>query len=184
MRRWRDRDPHQSGAAGPGAGDRTSSGRRRTGQQAVSFRTRPDETDGNISEATPRFTRRSLTPRVGRSGTTIQINQRTLLLGAAAPGILLLLFLISRTFVSPTAPDATPALQTAGPTAQPGATTVPTQGAIQMTVVPIEPSYTVQAGDTLATIARRFNTSVDSLQSINNITDRNALKVGQKLVIP
>jgi len=53
-----------------------------------------------------------------------------------------------------------------------------------MTVVPIEPSYTVQAGDTLATIARRFNTSVDSLQSINNITDRNALKVGQKLVIP
>jgi nucleoid-associated protein YgaU len=48
----------------------------------------------------------------------------------------------------------------------------------------IEPSYTVVSGDTLGRIAARFGTTVDALQSINNLPDRNTLSVGQKLVIP
>ncbi len=43
--------------------------------------------------------------------------------------------------------------------------------------------YTVQKGDTLYSIARKFNISVDSLKTINNLTS-NTLTVGQLLKIP
>jgi LysM repeat protein len=65
-----------------------------------------------------------------------------------------------------------------------GPTAVPTQGPVQATIVPLEPSYTVQSGDTLAIIARRYNTTVDALVSINNLPDRNTLRVGQRLILP
>jgi len=58
------------------------------------------------------------------------------------------------------------------------------RGSIRFTVKPIEPSYTVLAGDSLSSIAQRFNTTVDALQSINNLPDRSTLNVGQRLVIP
>jgi peptidoglycan endopeptidase LytE len=45
-------------------------------------------------------------------------------------------------------------------------------------------SYTVQAGDTLGAIARRFGTTVTELVRLNNITNPDALKVGQQLVVP
>jgi hypothetical protein len=48
---------------------------------------------------------------------------------------------------------------------------------------PIEPSYTVGAGDTLSSIARRYNTTVDALRGINNLSDAR-LSVGQRLIIP
>jgi LysM repeat protein len=57
-------------------------------------------------------------------------------------------------------------------------------GSPKMTSRVIEPSYTVVSGDTLGRIATRFGTTVDALQSINNLPDRNSLYVGQKLVIP
>jgi len=44
--------------------------------------------------------------------------------------------------------------------------------------------YVVQAGDTLALIAGRFNVSVDSLVAANNLTNANVLSVGQNLLIP
>ena len=45
--------------------------------------------------------------------------------------------------------------------------------------------YMVQRGDTLATIARRFGTSVAALLQANpNITNRNAIWSGQRLIIP
>jgi LysM repeat protein len=43
--------------------------------------------------------------------------------------------------------------------------------------------YTVQAGDTLSTIARRFNTSVENIQRANQLTGTN-IRVGQNLFIP
>lgn len=46
------------------------------------------------------------------------------------------------------------------------------------------PTYTVQPGDTLYSIARIFGVSVDALQKANAIADPTLISVGQKLVIP
>lgn len=45
-------------------------------------------------------------------------------------------------------------------------------------------TYTVQPGDTLAIIAASVGTSVDALQSVNDIENPNLLEVGQVLFIP
>ena len=45
-------------------------------------------------------------------------------------------------------------------------------------------AYTVQRGDTLSRIARRFNTSVAAIQTANGIDDPRRLRPGQELVIP
>lgn len=44
-------------------------------------------------------------------------------------------------------------------------------------------TYTVKAGDSLYAIARKYNTTVDALKSLNNLTT-NTLQIGQKLKIP
>ena len=44
-------------------------------------------------------------------------------------------------------------------------------------------TYTVKSGDTLYSIARRFNTTVDAIKSLNNLTS-NVLSIGQVLKIP
>jgi len=49
-----------------------------------------------------------------------------------------------------------------------------------------EPStitYTVRAGDTLYAIAMRYNTTVNAIKTLNNLTS-NTLQIGQKLKIP
>jgi len=46
------------------------------------------------------------------------------------------------------------------------------------------PIYIVQPGDTLSSIAARFNITLDDLMSANDITDPNLLAVGQQLTIP
>ena len=45
-------------------------------------------------------------------------------------------------------------------------------------------TYTVQPGDSLFTIAARFNVSISQLATINGIYDVNTLTVGQVLVLP
>lgn len=45
-------------------------------------------------------------------------------------------------------------------------------------------TYVTQAGDTLYAIALKFNTTVAALQQANQITNPNALTVGQTLIIP
>ncbi|AIY06194.1 polysaccharide deacetylase [Planococcus sp. PAMC 21323] len=44
--------------------------------------------------------------------------------------------------------------------------------------------YTVKAGDTLYSIARKYNTTVAKIAAANSITNVNAIRVGQVLVIP
>lgn len=44
--------------------------------------------------------------------------------------------------------------------------------------------YYVQAGDTLALIASKFNSTTDEIVKANNLEDVNTIFVGQKLVIP
>ncbi|HEX8992807.1 MAG TPA: peptidoglycan DD-metalloendopeptidase family protein [Anaerolineales bacterium] len=46
------------------------------------------------------------------------------------------------------------------------------------------PVYIVQPGDTISSIANRFNVSISDLMTANNISDPNVLGVGQQLVIP
>jgi LysM repeat protein len=45
-------------------------------------------------------------------------------------------------------------------------------------------SYTVQTGDTLYTIARRFDTTVAAIVEANNLANPNSLSIGQQLIIP
>lgn len=44
-------------------------------------------------------------------------------------------------------------------------------------------TYTVQKGDSLYSIAKKFGTTVNAIQSLNNLTS-NSLSIGQKLKIP
>ena len=56
-------------------------------------------------------------------------------------------------------------------------------------MIPVEPSpaffglYSVQEGETLTGIAQNFNTTVDELMRINNLTD-SAIYIGQGLSVP
>ncbi len=45
-------------------------------------------------------------------------------------------------------------------------------------------TYTVQKGDTLSSIARKFNTSVSELQKLNNFSNPNNLVVGSVILVP
>jgi LysM repeat protein len=79
----------------------------------------------------------------------------------------------------------------------PPITEEPPPGAPQPTISPqptpvggaqIAPSsgtrqYVVQSGDTLYKISTRFNTSVDEIKRLNNLSD-NTIKVGETLVLP
>lgn len=44
--------------------------------------------------------------------------------------------------------------------------------------------YTIQKGDTLSALAKRFNTSVDALARTNNIKDPNKIYAGKTLTVP
>jgi len=46
------------------------------------------------------------------------------------------------------------------------------------------PVYIVQPGDSLSSIASRFNVNINDLMETNGITDPNQLAAGQQLVIP
>lgn len=45
-------------------------------------------------------------------------------------------------------------------------------------------SYTVRSGDSLSVIAERYKTSVSELVAINQLRDRNTIRVGQTLLLP
>ena len=79
--------------------------------------------------------------------------------------------------------------ETAAPTAEPtvAPTAEPTAAPTAVPAPASEPQkYTVQAGDTLRSIAEQFNVSVTALVDANRLTPEEAdsLNVGQELVIP
>jgi len=66
----------------------------------------------------------------------------------------------------------------------PGGTTTAVPVNSAATAEPGTPvKYTVQYGDSLSSIAYKFNTTVEALQASNNIDDANSLEVGQVLTI-
>lgn len=50
-------------------------------------------------------------------------------------------------------------------------------------VVAASVTYTVKSGDTLGTIAKKYNTTVDKLVALNGIRNKNLIYVGQKLKV-
>jgi N-acetylmuramoyl-L-alanine amidase len=60
----------------------------------------------------------------------------------------------------------------------------PGEGAITTDVKVLQPNYSVAPGDTLGTIARRHDTTIDALAALNNLENRNSLRIGQRLIIP
>ena len=45
-------------------------------------------------------------------------------------------------------------------------------------------SYTIRQGDTLSSIARRYGTTANDIAEYNNLTNKDAIRIGQKLKIP
>lgn len=75
----------------------------------------------------------------------------------------------------------------------PGAVTPPGDGGPPVVVQPPSSrnnqgekalTYVVERGDTLSAIARKFNVTVASLMVVNQITDPNQIRAGQRLTIP
>lgn len=110
--------------------------------------------------------------------------------------------------VSPVAgPTLTPGVVVPQPTLETQATTVsvegipaatPLPGTLPTAVVPVAPvetpaavvvpggaiaAYTIQSGDTLFSVALQFDTDVETLRSLNNLSD-DLLQVGQVLQVP
>jgi LysM repeat protein len=74
-----------------------------------------------------------------------------------------------------------PASATSTPEAKQTASPAPTPEA---SATPAPQTYTVQAGDTLSSIAANFGTDVESIMAGNALTDPNVLSIGQELTIP
>ncbi len=67
------------------------------------------------------------------------------------------------------------------PTAVPTATLIPIP---TPTPIPTSAIYYVDKGDTLKAIAEEFGITIEALIEVNQIEDANAIRVGQKLIIP
>lgn len=55
---------------------------------------------------------------------------------------------------------------------------------VPATPITSESTYTVKAGDTLGKIASKYNTTTEVLAKLNNITNINLIRVGQKINLP
>ncbi|MGI8659414.1 MAG: LysM peptidoglycan-binding domain-containing protein [Candidatus Limnocylindria bacterium] len=69
------------------------------------------------------------------------------------------------------------------PTAEPTPVVTPAP-VVTAAPPPVEQTYVVQQGDTLAAIAQQFGTTVAALQGLNGIDDPNEIVIGQVLRIP
>ncbi len=91
------------------------------------------------------------------------------------------------TVVTAQAPP-TPVTPAAGSTVviavQPSATVVPVVTPVPVTPVPGTFEYTVEWGDTLYSIVRRYGTTVEAIVALNGLQDASYISVGQVLKIP
>lgn len=90
---------------------------------------------------------------------------------------------------APPPPPAAPVVAPAPPVvavAGVQATTAPTGAAAPSpTARPGRREHVVESGDTLSSISRRYNTTIDEIMAASNLRSRNdPLSVGQRLVIP
>lgn len=85
-----------------------------------------------------------------------------------------------------TIPGMTPTGPVARPTQRPDVDTEAASrpGPAPQPTAAQEQTYTVQSGDALARIARKFSVSTDDLARLNGISNPNRISVGQKLTIP
>ncbi len=92
--------------------------------------------------------------------------------------------LTPRPSATPTA-TATP-LPTPTPTETPTPTPEPPTPTPEPTPLPANRTYTVEAGDSLRSIAEQFGVSIEAILQANNLTPAqgDALRVGQELIIP
>jgi len=92
----------------------------------------------------------------------------------------------ARTANSIGTPVAAPAGTASVPTAGTTATVRPTPGptASPSASATAETTYTVAAGDTLATIGKKYNVSVDDIALANQLKPPYPLKIGDRLIIP
>jgi LysM repeat protein len=113
----------------------------------------------------------------------------------ATPAVLVAIATLTLTPTGPTpitvfTPEAppTPITPAAGPTTiiaelpSPTAIALPTAVPVS-TPVPGEFEYTVQWGDTLYSLAQRFNTTVDAIVALNGLENASYIRVGQVLII-
>jgi LysM repeat protein len=82
-----------------------------------------------------------------------------------------------------------PELSTPGVQASPASASIPTaepvSGETQPEETPVEPTYyIVQPGDTLGSVASRFDISLEDLMRANGITNPDYVQVGQELLVP
>lgn len=132
-----------------------------------------------------------LTPRRRRRITPLQRWMPTILFTGTLLGVILALILVQATLLSPqpaplpAAPPDLPPLESTKISRAPVEPQAPAAPpALRFTLQVIEPSYTVAQGDTLSTIAQRYNVTVAALRGINDLPDGVILRVGQRLVIP
>ena len=107
----------------------------------------------------------------------------------AAPAAFLLavtiLVLIVRSATSEDEPATTPSVATTAPsttTAAPAATPPPAE--TTPTATAEVSTYTIEAGDTLQTIADQYGTTVEELLTLNPDVDPTALQIGQTIRVP
>jgi LysM repeat protein len=70
-------------------------------------------------------------------------------------------------------------------TIPPPSAELPTETALPSTLIPgSKIEYVVRQGDSLQTIASKFNSTAEAIAQENDITDPNAIQAGTKLVVP
>lgn len=96
------------------------------------------------------------------------------------------LLLWDRTHTAPPLPLANPTdvAATAFPVVNAGTPATLPPATAPQAGLPTPTVYVVKLGDTLGTIAQRFDVTVEDLMAANNITNPNVLSVGQNLIIP
>ena len=101
----------------------------------------------------------------------------------ASPGLAAATSAPTSRATQPPAATAEPAA-TSAPETVPPPTAKPTKAPATPKPVASFRTYTVKSGDTLSAIASRFGTTVAAIADLNDIADRNTLRIGQVLRIP